>query len=101
MPGLPPDVLLPVLVQLLAFLLQVVRRRQARALARLIAGPGPMIDTADKSAAFSIPIAATKMSYNQAEYPDQPGTVHLRPIAEQTGQPTTSWEVRFLTRERG
>lgn len=68
---------------------------------RLIAGPGPMIDTADKSAAFSIPIAASKMSYTQAEYPDQPGTVHLRPIAEQTGQPTTSWEVRFLTRERG
>jgi hypothetical protein len=46
---------------------------------------------------FSVPMAATAIAYLQAEYPDQPGTVHLRPIAEQTGQPTTPWEVRFLT----
>ena len=50
---------------------------------------------------FSVPIAATEMRYAPAEYPDQPGTVTLRPIAEQTGEPSTSWEVRFLTRKRG
>jgi DUF1680 family protein len=45
---------------------------------------------------FSVPVAAVTSRYAQAEYPDQPGTVQLRPIAEQTGQPTTSWELRFL-----
>jgi hypothetical protein len=47
---------------------------------------------------FSVPVAATEMDYAQAEYPDQPGRATLRPIAEQTGQPTTSWELRFLSR---
>jgi len=47
---------------------------------------------------FSVPIAARDMRYAQAEYPDQPGHVTLRAIAEQTGQPTTSWELRFLSR---
>ena len=47
---------------------------------------------------FSVPIAATQLGYSQAEYPDQPGQVTLRPIAEQTGHPTTSWELRFLAR---
>jgi len=46
---------------------------------------------------FQVPVAATSFAYRQAEYPDQPGTVTLRAIAEQTGQPTTSWELRFLT----
>ena len=44
---------------------------------------------------FSVPAAETRFRYAQAEYPDQPGTVTLRPIAEQTGQQTTSWELRF------
>jgi DUF1680 family protein len=48
---------------------------------------------------FSVPIAATQLGYSQAEYPDQPGQVTLRAIAEQTGHPTTSWELRFLTRQ--
>jgi len=47
---------------------------------------------------FSVPIAATQVGYSQAEYPDQPGRVALRAIAEQTGQPTASWELRFLSR---
>jgi DUF1680 family protein len=53
------------------------------------------------SHAFSVQIAATGCPYVAAEFPDQPATVELRAIAEQTGQPTTSWEVRFLTEEQG
>jgi len=49
--------------------------------------------------AFLVPIAATAFHYAPAEYPDQPGTVVLRAIAEQTGQPTTSWELRLLDAE--
>jgi len=46
---------------------------------------------------FCVMAAATSFTFVQAEYPDQPGTVQLRAIAEQTGQPTTSWELRFRT----
>jgi DUF1680 family protein len=49
--------------------------------------------------AFAVPIAATSFHYTPAEFPDQQGTVTLRAVAEQTGQPTTSWELRFLTEE--
>ncbi|HUX28934.1 MAG TPA: beta-L-arabinofuranosidase domain-containing protein [Terracidiphilus sp.] len=48
---------------------------------------------------FSVPIAARAFRYTPAEYPDQPGTVVLRAIAEQAGQPTTSWELRLLSDE--
>ena len=51
---------------------------------------------ASAETAFSIPIAALETDYAQAEYPDQPGRAVLRPIAEQTDQPTTSWELLFL-----
>jgi DUF1680 family protein len=68
---------------------------------RLIEEVGPVIDSKGRAAAFSIPIAASEMRYVQAEYPVQPATVALRPIAEQTGLPTTSWEVRFLTKKQG
>ena len=67
---------------------------------RLIAVARPVTGASSTAAAFSVPVAATEMSYTQAEYPDQPGTVHLRPIAEQTGLPNTSWEVRFLREKR-
>jgi DUF1680 family protein len=50
---------------------------------------------------FTVPIAARAFRYAAAEYPVQPGTVVLRAIAEQAGQATTSWELRFLTEERG
>ena len=48
---------------------------------------------------FSVPVAATTCPYVAAEFPDQAATVELRAIAEQTGQPTTSWELRLLTEE--
>jgi DUF1680 family protein len=47
---------------------------------------------------FSVPIAATVFQCAPAEYWDQPATVTLRAIAEQAGQSTTSWELRFLTK---
>jgi DUF1680 family protein len=50
--------------------------------------------------AFAVPIAATAAPFIHAEYADQPQTVTLRAIAEQTGQPTTSWMLRFLTAEK-
>ena len=53
--------------------------------------------SAHSSGPFSVPIAATSCRYIAAEFPDQAATVELRAIAEQTGQPTTSWELRFLT----
>ncbi|MBS1801974.1 MAG: glycoside hydrolase family 127 protein [Acidobacteria bacterium] len=62
---------------------------------RLLGMPGPGTDPGS-GGPYSIPIAGVKVEYAQAEYPDQPGSVHLRPVAEQTGLPTTSWEVRFL-----
>ena len=46
---------------------------------------------------FVVPIAAPVFKYIPAEFPEQPSTVTLRAIAEQAGQPTTSWELRFLT----
>jgi hypothetical protein len=48
-----------------------------------------------------VPIAATEIGYIPAEYPDQPGKVKLRAVSEQSGQATTAWELRFLTREQG
>ena len=50
---------------------------------------------------FTVPIAATEIGYIPAEYPDQPGKVKLRAVSEQSGQATTAWELRFLTREQG
>jgi DUF1680 family protein len=47
--------------------------------------------------AFAVPVAATEFLGAQAEFPDQPLRVRLRAVAEQTGQPTTAWELRFLT----
>ncbi len=45
---------------------------------------------------FRVPVAAATFRYAQAEYPDQPGIVTLRALAEQTAQPTTSWELKLL-----
>jgi DUF1680 family protein len=50
---------------------------------------------------FTVPIAATEVAWVPAEFPDQPGSVVLRAVAEQTGMGTTDWELRFLGRERG
>jgi len=48
---------------------------------------------------FAVPIAATSFHYTPAEFPDQQQTVTLRAIAEQTGQPTTNWQLQFLAEE--
>ena len=48
---------------------------------------------------FTVPIAARTFAYTPAEFPEQQGSVTLRALAEQTGQPSTSWELRFLTTE--
>lgn len=48
-----------------------------------------------RGGSFSVPAAETAFRYAPAEYPDQPGTVILLPVAEQTGQGSTSWEVSF------
>ena len=61
-------------------------------------GTAASIHEQGASGIFSIPVAAAEVGYAQAEFPDQPGRVKLRAIAEQTGQPTTSWETRFLVR---
>ncbi|HET9086420.1 MAG TPA: beta-L-arabinofuranosidase domain-containing protein [Acidobacteriaceae bacterium] len=46
---------------------------------------------------FTVPLAATNLQYTPAEFPDQHESVVLRAPAEQTGQLSTSWELRFLT----
>jgi DUF1680 family protein len=46
---------------------------------------------------YAVPIAAQQFRYIPAEFPAFPSTVTLRALAEQGGQPTTSWEIRFLT----
>ena len=48
---------------------------------------------------FTVPIAAKTIRYTPAEFPNQKLTVTLRAVAEQTGMPTTAWEMRFLTVE--
>jgi DUF1680 family protein len=68
---------------------------------RLTEGAEQVIGKKEMASQFSIPIAASEMRYTQAEYPVQPAKVALRPIAEQTGLPTTPWEVRFLVRKQG
>ena len=64
----------------------------------LDAGRPAPISAENQEHPFSVPAAATVFRYANAEYPDQPSTVHLRAIAEQAGQPTTSWELRFRSR---
>ena len=48
------------------------------------------------AAQYAVPIAARSLRFVSAEFPDQPARVTLRAIAEQTGRPTTSWELRLL-----
>lgn len=67
---------------------------------KLVQGATQAIDSRNRAGNFSVPMAAGEMSYTQAEYPIQPAKVELRAIAEQTGLPTTSWELSFLTRPK-
>jgi hypothetical protein len=66
---------------------------------RLMAGKDSSIPAGGPPRRFGVPVAATVVPVVPAEYPDQPSSVVLRPISEQTGQPTTSWELRFLTKK--
>ena len=58
----------------------------------------PLAPTRQSRRPFQVPIAATVVPCLPAEFPDQPQSVLLRAMAEQTGQPTTAWELRFLGR---
>ena len=58
----------------------------------------PLAAKAPLSRRFLVPVAATEFACAFAEYPDQPGSVILRPIAEQTGLPATEWELRFRSK---
>jgi len=66
---------------------------------RLFGTPEAALVTNPRRPPFFVPVATAQTDYAQAEYPDQPGRVILRPIAEQTGQATTSWELRLLKRK--
>jgi DUF1680 family protein len=57
------------------------------------------IGKANPDRSFTVPIAARTIRYTPAEFPDQKLTVTLRAVAEQTGIPTTAWEIRFLTEQ--
>jgi DUF1680 family protein len=46
---------------------------------------------------FTVRVAAQSFPFTPAEFPDQHGSVTLRAVAEQTGEPTTAWQLRFLT----
>jgi len=61
----------------------------------------PLAATSQPRRPFLVPIAATAVPCVPAEYPDQPGSVVLRAVAEQTGQPTTGWELRLLGSGKG
>jgi DUF1680 family protein len=67
---------------------------------RLVRGSEAAIPAGKQTAGpFRVPIAAREIPCIPAEYWDQGATVTLRAIAEQTGQATTAWELRFLTKE--
>jgi DUF1680 family protein len=68
---------------------------------RLAAGKESSVTAGNPPRRFGVPVAGMVVPVVPAEYPDQPSSVILRPIAEQTGQPTTSWELRFLTQRKG
>ncbi len=46
---------------------------------------------------FRVPIAARNIAYTPAEFPEQPGRVDLRAIAEQTAELPTLWQLTLLT----
>jgi len=44
---------------------------------------------------FAVPVARFRATYLADGYPMLPQTVVLRPIAEQTGAPSTAWNFLF------
>ena len=63
---------------------------------RLAKSPSPAASSSPAHP-FAVPIAATNFPYTPAEFPEQHQAVTLRAVAEQTGEPTTTWQLRFLT----
>jgi DUF1680 family protein len=60
--------------------------------------PGAVKPTATaRDRRFEVPVAVTGFGYVPAEFPEQPGVVTLRALAEQTGFDTAAWEVRFTS----
>jgi len=68
---------------------------------RLVRGEERALGGVQPKRAFVVPVAATEAACLPAEYPDQPGRVVLRALAEQTGMETTGWELRFLGAKQG
>lgn len=57
------------------------------------------ISAAEKaSSPFDVPVAATKVEYLPAEFPEQPSHVTLHAVAEQTAYLPTQWQIIFQTR---
>jgi DUF1680 family protein len=54
-------------------------------------------EKASPNRTFTVPVAARTLRYTPAEFSNQKLSVTLRALAEQTGMPTTAWEMRFLT----
>lgn len=59
----------------------------------------PLAPNRQAKRAFRVPLVATTVPYVPAEYPDQPGTVTLRAVSEQTEMDTTGWEMKFLGKQ--
>jgi DUF1680 family protein len=70
----------------------------ARNLLRIAAAPGSTVQLDRVSVPggrFSVPTAHFRATYLPEGYPMLPQTVVLRPIAEQTGSPSTAWYFQF------
>jgi DUF1680 family protein len=57
---------------------------------------GTQVSASEKLSGFGVLIAARKARFIPAEFPEQPGEVQLRAVAEQTSMPSTTWELAFL-----
>jgi hypothetical protein len=49
---------------------------------------------------FQVPVAARSVRYRPAEFPEQPGTVELRAVAEQTAYAPAEWQLVFATQPK-
>jgi DUF1680 family protein len=67
---------------------------------RITAGSS-MASKGASTGSFRVPIAATTVGYIPAEFPEQPGRVELRAIAEQTAESPTEWQMVFRSSPAG
>jgi DUF1680 family protein len=61
--------------------------------------PSTLNPTRGTTAPFRVPIATARAQYLPAEFPEQPQTVELHAVAEQTAMPSTPWQLTFNTRK--